>query len=133
MMRSKALRSTIRSLMTGKALARNGSIQMVSPSRNLRMWSWQVVMPRVLAVGDAVDGQRAGAADALAAVVVEVDRLLALVDEAFVDDVEHFEEGGLLGDVLGIVGFDAALVLGAGLAPDFEGEIELAMVESGVG
>lgn len=45
MMRSNALRSTMRSLTTGNAFARNGSIQMVSPSLNLRMWSWHVVMP----------------------------------------------------------------------------------------
>ena len=37
MMRSKAERSTTRSLTTGNALARNGSIVMVSPSLNTRM------------------------------------------------------------------------------------------------
>ena len=45
-MRSRAERSTIRSLMIGKAAARNGSITIVSPSANLRMWSWQVAVPR---------------------------------------------------------------------------------------
>lgn len=45
MILSNAERSTTRSFTTGNALARNGSIQMVSPSLNLRMWSWQVVMP----------------------------------------------------------------------------------------
>ncbi len=44
MMRSKAPRSTIRSLRTGKALARHGSIVSVSPSLKLRMWSWQAVV-----------------------------------------------------------------------------------------
>jgi len=44
MMRSKALRSTIRSLMTGKAWARKGSRVIASPSLKLRMWSWQVVV-----------------------------------------------------------------------------------------
>ncbi len=37
MMRSKAVRSTTRSLTTGKALAPNGSTVMVSPSLKLRM------------------------------------------------------------------------------------------------
>ena len=50
-MRSKALRSTIRSRTTGNGLARNGSIQIVSPSENFRMCSWQVVTPRSLPCG----------------------------------------------------------------------------------
>ncbi len=44
-MRSKALRSTTRSLITGKALARQGSSVISAPSLNLRMWSWQAVTP----------------------------------------------------------------------------------------
>ncbi len=32
--------------MIGKAAARHGSIVMWSPSSNLRMWSWQVAVPR---------------------------------------------------------------------------------------
>ena len=39
MMRSRAERSTTRSRNTGNADARHGSITMVSPSRNVRMWS----------------------------------------------------------------------------------------------
>ena len=46
MMRSKAPRSTTRSLMTGKARARHGSMVIASPSLKLRMWSWQAVVPR---------------------------------------------------------------------------------------
>ncbi len=45
-MRSNAARSTMRSLMMGKARARHGSTVMVSPSVNLRMWSWHVAVPR---------------------------------------------------------------------------------------
>ena len=44
MMRSNAPRSTTRSLTTGNASERHGSIVMVSPSVNERMWSWQVVV-----------------------------------------------------------------------------------------
>jgi hypothetical protein len=43
-MRSKAPRSTTRSLITGKALARHGSMVISSPSLKLRMCSWQVVV-----------------------------------------------------------------------------------------
>jgi hypothetical protein len=47
MIRSRPDRSTIRSRSTGKALARNGSIVIVSPSRKNRMWSWHVVVARL--------------------------------------------------------------------------------------
>ena len=60
------------------ASARQGSIVIVSPSLKLRMWSWQAVVARRGPCGDAVDHHAAGAADALAAVVVEGDRVLAL-------------------------------------------------------
>ena len=46
MIRSKAERSTMRSLTIGKAPARHGSITISAPSSNLRMWSWQVAVPR---------------------------------------------------------------------------------------
>ena len=74
MIRSNALRSTMRSLTTGKALARHGSIVIVSPSLNCRMWSWQTVVAAVGPVRHAVDDEAAHAADALAAVGVERDR-----------------------------------------------------------
>ena len=44
MMRSKAPRSTTRSLTTGKDAARQGSSVSTSPSEKLRMWSWQAVV-----------------------------------------------------------------------------------------
>ena len=45
-----------------------------------------------LSVRCAVDVERAHTADTLAAVVVEYERLLTLVDELFVEDVKHLEE-----------------------------------------
>ena len=45
MMRSKAPRSTTRSLSIGNALARHGSMTIVSPLLKRRMWSWQTVVP----------------------------------------------------------------------------------------
>ncbi|GAA3420898.1 hypothetical protein GCM10018952_65740 [Streptosporangium vulgare] len=47
----------------------------------------------LLAVRDTVDDHAAHAADALAAVVVEGDRVVALQDEPLVEDVEHLQEG----------------------------------------
>src|SRR2546428_7741796 len=46
MIRSKAPRSTTRSLITGNARARHGSIHSSAPSRNERMCSWHVVVAR---------------------------------------------------------------------------------------
>jgi hypothetical protein len=46
MMVSKALRSTTRSLITGKAAARHGSTSITSPSLKWRMCSWHVVVAR---------------------------------------------------------------------------------------
>src|SRR5262245_16959657 len=45
MIRSNALRSTVRSRTTGNAPTRHGSMVIVSPSLYLRMWIWQVVVP----------------------------------------------------------------------------------------
>ena len=42
--RSNALRSTTRSFTTGKARARHGSSQSASPSGNVRICSWHVVV-----------------------------------------------------------------------------------------
>ena len=71
------------------------------------------------AVRDAVDHQRAHAADAFAAVVVEGNGLLALGDEVLVENVEHFQERHLGNDVADLVGFEAALGLAGFLSPDF--------------
>ena len=45
MIRSNADRSQLRSLLIGKALARHGSMVMVSPSANVRVCSEQVEAP----------------------------------------------------------------------------------------
>jgi hypothetical protein len=83
------------------------------------MWSWQTVGP----VGLAVDHEAAGAADPLAAVVLEGDRLLAALDELLVEDVQHLQEGGVLVDVLDLISHHPPLVRGALLTPDVEGQV----------
>ena len=55
------------------------------------------------AVRHAVDHQAAGAADPLAAVVVERDRQLALADQPLVQHVEHLEERHLRADARHVV------------------------------
>ena len=64
------------------------------------------------AVGHAVDDHAALPADALAAVVVEGDRVVALQRQPLVEHVQHLQEGHVLGDVGHLVGDHPALGLG---------------------
>jgi hypothetical protein len=80
---------------------------------------------RLRAVGLPVDHQPAGAADALAAVVGELDRLLAGLDEPLVDDVEHLEERRVLADVGRLVGLEPARRVRSGLPPHSQREVHL--------
>jgi len=79
-------------------------------------------------VRSAVDDQRAGAADALAAVGVEGDGALLLVTEALVELIEHLEEGRIGVDALDLEGLEAARLAFIGtveLTPDLKGEVHL--------
>jgi hypothetical protein len=73
-------------------------------------------------VGDAADHDPAGPADSLATVTVERDRVLALLDELLVEEIEHLEKRHVGADVGDVVGNEAALVLAIPLAPDMECE-----------
>jgi hypothetical protein len=70
------------------------------------------------AVRHPVDHHAAHAADTLAAVVVEGDRVVAVQDQLLVQNVKHLQEAGVGGDVLDVVRHHPALVVWAGLAPD---------------
>src|SRR5678816_4678075 len=72
------------------------------------------------AVRDAVDGQRTGATNSLAAVVIKGDRLLTLPDQIFIHEIEHLEERRIRGDVARFEINELAGRVGAFLAPDFE-------------
>jgi len=71
------------------------------------------------AVWFAVNDHAAGAADTFAAVVVEGDGFFFLLEEAFVEDVEHFQEGHVLVGV-DMIGFEVPFILRVFLSPDFE-------------
>ena len=118
MMRSKAVRSTTRSRRTGKARRAPG----LDGDRVAVLEAAHVELAGgggpARAVGRAVDDHAAGAADAFAAVVVEGDRLLALADEALVDDVEHLQERHVRRDVGRVVGDEPPLALAVLLPPD---------------
>ena len=120
MIRSRALRSTTRSFSTGNAAARQGSSRSTSPSlevAHVRLADGRV---RERAVRLAVHEEAARPADALAAVRVEGDRLLAALDELLVQGVEHLEERHVLGHVGYVVLDEAALVARVLLPPDVE-------------
>ena len=76
------------------------------------------------AVGPAVDHGAAHAADPFPAIMVKGNGLLALQGEPLIDNVQHFQEGGVRRNILGLVGFQAARRLRPGLPPDFQGEID---------
>ena len=94
--------------MTGKASARHGSMVIVVAVGE-RAHVQLAGRGDLGAVGLAVDHQAAHAADALAAVGVERDRLLALGVELLVEHVEHLEERHVRGDVVDLVGVHRAL------------------------
>ena len=71
------------------------------------------------AVGRTVDVEGAHAADAFSAVVVEDEGLFSVVNEFLVEDIEHFEEGGVVGNVLHFALFEMSGVLGPVLLPIF--------------
>ncbi len=71
-------------------------------------------------VGMTVDVEGAHAADALTAVAVENNGLLALVDELLVEHVEHFKEARSGGNVLDAIVDESTLFLGTALTPYLE-------------
>lgn len=73
-------------------------------------------------VGFAVDHEAARPADALAAVVVEGDRVLAAQDEVLVEGVEHLQERHVARDPVDLVRDHGAGGVGVLLAPDAQVE-----------
>ena len=75
------------------------------------------------AVGDAVDGHGAHAADAFTAIMVKGHGIAAILNQALVDDVHHLQEGGMIGDLtcLNILEMTGLTLI---LTPDFELEVE---------
>src|SRR5581483_9151546 len=77
------------------------------------------------AVGDAVDHEPARAADALAAIAVERDRVLAVGGELVVDHVEHLEERHVGAHVVGDLCDELAVAARVGLPPHVECQSQL--------
>ena len=77
----------------------------------------------IFAVWVTIDVERAHATDALAAVVVEDDRLLVFSHELLVESVQHLEEGHVSRDALEVVGLETAFLLRSFLTPDLERDV----------
>ena len=56
-------------------------------------------------------------ADTFAAVMVEYNRFFAFTDELFVQNIQHFEEGSITGDIFHLVGFKSTFSFRTSLAP----------------
>lgn len=76
------------------------------------------------AVWDTIDLHGAGAADTLAAVMIERDGILSLRNKPLIDDVHHFQERGMVRDFRGFDVLEMAR-LRTVLTPDFEVEVEI--------
>ena len=68
----------------------------------------------------AVDVERAHSADSLAAVVVEHDGLLTLLDEHLVENVESLEEGSVGSGLDSFISHKTTFSLRASLTPDLK-------------
>jgi len=55
--------------------------------------------------------------------VVKVNRVVPVLDNLLIYDIEHLQEGRFWGNVFGRVGVNATFGPRAGLAPNFESEI----------
>jgi hypothetical protein len=78
------------------------------------------------AVRATIDHQRAHAANAFAAIVIERDGFFALRDQLLVEDVEHLEERRVRRHIADLVGDEATQGGAILLAPDVERERERA-------
>jgi hypothetical protein len=72
---------------------------------------------------NAIDHHPAGAADPLATIVIERDRLAATRDETFVYDIEHFQERHVRTDVLRVVREERTFSIGRRLSPHVQFKI----------
>jgi hypothetical protein len=68
----------------------------------------------------AVNSERTGAANALATIGIERNRLLAAGEQILVQNVEHFEKGGIRRNVTGLVIDEFTARLRVGLSPNFQ-------------
>ena len=64
-----------------------------------------------------VDVQRAHTTDTFAAVMVEYDRFTAIVNDLFIQDIQHFEERSIARDIFHLICFKSTFCFRAFLTP----------------
>ncbi len=79
----------------------------------------------------AVDREAAHAADAFAAIMIKSHRLLTLLNQLLIDDVQHFEKRSLGGNIPRLVITKNSLCLRITLPPNFEMEVHNLFIASG--
>ncbi len=84
------------------------------------------------AVGHAVDHHAARATNPFPAIVIERDRLLALLDQPFVHHVEHFQKRHVRADIAGRVGDHPAFAVRVLLPPDVQGQVHVESCSPGL-
>jgi hypothetical protein len=78
-----------------------------------------------MAVCDPVDHEAARATDAFSTIVLERDRVLTLVDQILIENIEHLEKRHVGADIVKLIGREAALVFGVLLPPNMQGQLHL--------
>ena len=76
-------------------------------------------------MSDSIDHEPARAANSLAAIVIESDRIFTLCHELFVEHIEHLQKGHVRTHLRVLVADDAANLMRAFLPPDVEDEFHL--------
>ena len=79
----------------------------------------------LMAVSDPVDHKAAGATDAFATIVLERDRILVLVDQILIENIEHLEKRHMVADIVELIGLKAALVVRFLLPPNMQRQLHL--------
>jgi hypothetical protein len=65
-----------------------------------------------------IDNRPAHSADAFPAIMVKRNGFLTREGKLFVDNIQHFQKRHIRGYILGVIGFQLALIFRALLAPD---------------
>jgi hypothetical protein len=74
-------------------------------------------------MGLSVNHQRTCATDSLTTVVIEYHCFFAVSHETIIQDVEHLQERGLVGDFINLVRFEMTFGRGAILTPNLERDV----------
>ena len=110
MMRSKALRLTIRSFMTGNAFALHGSTTIVSPSLKASHVKLAGSGGLPGTVRTTIDVHGTSATNSFPAVMIKCDRIFSFTDQSFIQYIKHFQERHFRRDIFYFISFKTSLL-----------------------